>query len=140
DAVGFRTTDTVMDWNALLDVSRGGVDKFPQYSGVNISRSLPDAFAGLIRHVWTPQWTPVGGNWGHYSTPRMDALVEQVLGEFDLQKRADLIRRLHDFMSEEAVMIWVAHDLNPRALSPKLHGFHQAQSWYQDLTTITVSP
>jgi hypothetical protein len=38
------------------------------------------------------------------------------------------------------VMIWVAHDLNPRALSPKVHGFVQAQSWYQDLTPITVSP
>jgi len=47
---------------------------------------------------------------------------------------------LHDYMNEQAVMIWVAHDLNPRALSPKLHGFHQAQSWYQDLTPITVSP
>ena len=140
DAVGFKTTITVMDWNALLDVSRQGPDKFLQYSGINVSRSLPDAFMGLIRHVWTPQWTPAGGNWGHYSNPKMDHLVEQVLGEFDTAKRAVLIKQLHDYMNEEAVMIWVAHDLNPRALSPKLHGFHQAQSWYQDLTPITVSP
>ena len=140
DAVGFQTTITTMDWNALLDVSRQGPAKFPQYSGVNISRSLPDAFMGLIRHVWTPQWTPAGGNWGHYSNPKVDALIEQVLGEFDPDKRADLIRQLHDYMNEEAVMIWVAHDLNPRALSPKVHGFVQAQSWYQDLTPITVSP
>jgi ABC-type transport system substrate-binding protein len=139
DAVGFKTTITVMDWNALLDISRQGPAKFPQYSGVNISRSLPDAFMGLIRHVWTPQWTPAGGNWGHYSNPKMDALIEQVFAEFDTDKRAVLIRQLHDYMNEEAVMIWVAHDLNPRALSPKLHGFHQAQSWYQDLTPITVS-
>ncbi len=140
DAVGFKTTITVMDWNALLDVSRGGPAKFPQYSGINVSRSLPDAFMGLIRHVWTPQWAPAGGNWGHYSNPKMDALIEQVLGEFDPAKRAVLIKQLHDFMSEEAVMIWVAHDLNPRALSPKVHGFVQAQSWYQDLTPISVSP
>ena len=43
-------------------------------------------------------------------------------------------------MNDQAVMIWVAHDVNPRALSPKLHGFVQAQSWFQDLTTITVDP
>ncbi|WP_158742961.1 ABC transporter substrate-binding protein [Acidisphaera sp. L21] len=140
DAVGFKTTITVMDWNALLDVSRQGPEKFPQYAGINVSRSLPDAFMGLIRHVWTPQWSPVGGNWGHYSNPKMDTLIEQVLGEFDDAKRATLIKQLHDYMNEEAVMIWVAHDLNPRALSPKLHGFVQAQSWYQDLTPITVSP
>jgi len=38
------------------------------------------------------------------------------------------------------VMIWVAHDVNPRALSPNVHGFIQAQSWFQDLTPVTVSP
>jgi hypothetical protein len=43
-------------------------------------------------------------------------------------------------MNEDAVMLWVVHDLNPRALAPNLHGFKQAQSWYQDLTPITVSP
>jgi len=37
-------------------------------------------------------------------------------------------------------MIWVAHDVNPRALSPKVKGFIQAQSWFQDLTPITVLP
>jgi len=38
------------------------------------------------------------------------------------------------------VMIFAAHDLNPRALSPKVHGFVQAQSWFQDLTPVSVGP
>jgi ABC-type transport system substrate-binding protein len=140
DEVGFKTTITVMDWNALLDVSRGGIGKFPQYAGINVSRSLPDAFAGLIRHVHTQQWAPAGGNWGHYSSPHMDDLIAQSLAAFDPTVRAGKLRALHDFMNEDVVMIWVAHDLNARALSPKLKGFQQAQSWYQDLTTITVAP
>ncbi len=37
-------------------------------------------------------------------------------------------------------MIFVAHDLNLRALSPRLEGFVQAQSWFQDLTPIVVKP
>ncbi len=37
-------------------------------------------------------------------------------------------------------MIFVVHDLNPRALSPKLHGFMQTQGWVQDLTPVTVVP
>jgi len=37
-------------------------------------------------------------------------------------------------------MIWVVHDLNPRALSPKLSGFVQAQNWLQDLTPIVEQP
>jgi peptide/nickel transport system substrate-binding protein len=37
-------------------------------------------------------------------------------------------------------MIWIAHDVNPRALSPKLKGFVQAKNWFQDLTPVVVSP
>jgi len=37
-------------------------------------------------------------------------------------------------------MIFVAHDVNPRAMSPKVKGFVQAQSWFQDLTPVTVTP
>lgn len=39
----------------------------------------------------------------------------------------------------EAIMLFVTHDLNPRALSPKVKGFVQAQSWFQDLTPIEVA-
>ena len=35
---------------------------------------------------------------------------------------------------EGAPWIFIVHDLNPRALSPKVTGLVQAQSWYQDLT------
>jgi peptide/nickel transport system substrate-binding protein len=47
---------------------------------------------------------------------------------------------LHEMMNEEAVMIFVAHDLNPRAISPKVTGFVQAQSWFQDLTPVSITP
>ena len=35
-------------------------------------------------------------------------------------------------------MIWVYHDTTPRALSPKIKKYVQAQSWFQDLTTMGV--
>ena len=140
EAAGFQVTLTTMDWNALLNISRGGVDKFPDFAGVNISRNLVDPFNGLVRHVWTGQWAPVGGNWGHFSTPATETLIGEIFGEFDNAKRMALLTKLHETMSDNALMIWVAHDLNPRALSPKLKGFVQAQSWFQDLTPIDVTP
>ena len=48
------------------------------------------------------------------------------------------LTELHEMMVEEAVMLWVAHDVNPRALAPNIKGFIQAQSWFQDLTPIVV--
>ena len=70
----------------------------------------------------------------------MDKLIEGILAEFDTTKRLVLLTQLHEMMSEEAVLIFVAHDLNPRAMSPKVKGFVQAQSWFQDLTPVTLSP
>jgi peptide/nickel transport system substrate-binding protein len=37
-----------------------------------------------------------------------------------------------------APWLFVVHDLSPRALSPKVKGFKRAQSWYQDLTQVSV--
>ena len=68
----------------------------------------------------------------------MDKLITAIFAEFDTQKRLKLLTQLNESMNEEAVMIFVAHDLNPRAMSPKVHGFIQAQSWFQDLTPVSV--
>ncbi len=139
DAVGFQVTLDTMDWNALLDLTRAGVDKYPDINGINVSRQAQDPFNALIRHVWTKQWAPKGSNWGHYGDPETDKLVEEIFSEFDNTKRLALLTKLNEKMNEDAVMIFVAHDLNPRAMSPKVHGFVQAQSWFQDLTPVSVS-
>ncbi len=34
--------------------------------------------------------------------------------------------------------MFIVSDLNPRALSPRLKGFVQVQSWFQDITPIVV--
>jgi peptide/nickel transport system substrate-binding protein len=140
EAVGFKVNFEVMDWNALLDVGRGGPDKFPKIHGINISRAAMDPFYALIRHVAKSQWSPAGGNWGHYEDATVEKIVGEITSEFDEAKRLELIKSLNERMNDQAVMIWVAHDVNPRALSPKLKGFVQSQSWFQDLTPITVSP
>jgi peptide/nickel transport system substrate-binding protein len=46
------------------------------------------------------------------------------------------VARLDEIYVDEAQYIWVVHDVNPHALSPKIKHFVQAQHWFQDLTTI----
>jgi len=140
EAVGFEVTLDTMDWNALLQLTRNGVDKHPDTDAINVSRGSQDPFNALIRHIWTGAWAPKGANWGHYGNPEVDKLVDDILKEFDTTKRLALLTRLNETMNEEAVMIFVAHDLNPRAMSPAVHGFVQAQSWFQDVTPVTVGP
>jgi peptide/nickel transport system substrate-binding protein len=140
EASGFQVTLQTMDWNALLQVGRDGRERHQGVHGINISRSLQDPFNGMFRFVWSRQAAPAGSNWGHYRSPEMDALIDQALSTFDPVARNAILTQVHEKMSEDAVMLWVVHDLNPRAMSPRVRGFVQAQSWFQDLTPITMAP
>src|SRR5436853_6025094 len=88
-----QVTLQAMDWNALLQVGRGGVDASPEISAINISRSGQDPYNALIRHVWTGAWAPKGSNWGHYGNPAVDKLIDAILGEFDTAKSLALLTK-----------------------------------------------
>ena len=140
EEAGFEVSLQAMDWNTLLDVYRGGVDKNPNYDGLNFSRGLLDPVNAIIKLVGKAYWAPAGSNWGHYENPESERLISEIFNEFDEEKRLSLLTQLHELEGREAVMIFVVHDLNPRALSPKVQGFVQAQSWFQDLTPVSVPP
>ena len=94
--------------------------------------------SALIKPVGKLYWSPAGANWGHSCDPEIEGVVSQIFNEFYADKRLTLLIKLHELESNCAQMIWVVHDLNPRALSPKLHGFVYSQSWFQDLTPSTI--
>ena len=136
EEAGFKVTLQTMDWNALLALSR--VPPPPGVDANNVSRSIQDPIAGITRFTQKAQWSPNGSNWGHYYTPEMEGLITAAFNEFDTSRRLEILKKMTEKMTEDAPFIWVVHDLNPRALSPKVRGFVQAQSWFQDLTPITV--
>ena len=140
EEAGFEVTLQTMDWNALLDVYRAGVDKFPEYDGLNFSRGLLDPVSAIIKLVGKTYWAPKGPNWGHFESPESEALIGQIFSTFDDEKRLGLLTELHELEGRLAVMIFVVHDLNPRAMSPSVQGFVQVQNWFQDLTPVSVGP
>jgi peptide/nickel transport system substrate-binding protein len=140
EAAGFQVKLEPIDWNSLIDVYIGGAKKYPQYDGINVSLSSIEPLQGIMKSGMTRYQTPNGFNWGLYSNPEVDALGEAALAEFDTAKRNAIIAKMHEKLVDEAYEVFIVHDLNPRALSPKLKGFVQAQSWFQDMTPISVTP
>ena len=43
------------------------------------------------------------------------------------------LAKLHAAGVDEALFIWIAHDVAPRAMSPRIRGYVQPQSWFVDL-------
>jgi len=134
----------VMDWNALIDFMRasaaGPVAVRNSDNGINFSRNTQDPFGAICRFEQTNQFGGSGSNWGGFSNKEVDEVCDAATHEFDPVKQDALFAKAHALMVDNAVMVWIAHDVNPRALSPKLHGFIQAKNWFQDLTPVTVDP
>src|SRR4029077_17665843 len=91
DAAGFEVTLQSMDWNALLQVGRGGVDASPEISAINISRAAQAPCHALIRRVSSGSRAPKRPNWGHHGSLAMGKLLEGILAEFDTAKRLALL-------------------------------------------------
>ena len=82
---------------------------------------------------------PAGTNWGLYCDPEMDKLFEQIRSTFDPVEQTRILQKTHEKFVDDALFLMVTHDVNPRAMSPKVNGFVQAQNWFQDFSPITMS-
>ena len=102
----------------------------------NIAYVTSDPLYAIVRFFHSGQVAPVGVNWGGYKNPKVDALIDEAKMTFDPAKQDELLAEAHAQIVDDAVLVWVVHDTNPHALSPKVKKFVQAQHWFQDLTTI----
>lgn len=107
-------------------------------TAINLGYVTADPFYGITRFVDSRYVAPNGVNWGGYNNPKVDALVDKIRTSFDTKTQDGLLAKVHEIMVDDALMLWVVHDVNPHALSPKVKEFVQAQHWFQDLTTIRM--
>ena len=53
---------------------------------------------------------------------------------------AKVLEKVHEKYVNEALFLMVTHDVNPRAMSPKVKGFVQAKNRFQNFSSITMAP
>ena len=60
-------------------------------------------------------------------------MIREARTTFEPAARDAALAKLHAAGVDEALFIWIAHDVSPRAMSPRVKGFVQPQSWFVDL-------
>jgi peptide/nickel transport system substrate-binding protein len=105
-------------------------------TGSNIAYVTSDPFYAIIRFYGSNQIAPNGVNWSGYRNAQVDKLIAQAVNSFDPKEQDQLMARVHEIVVDDAVQVWVVHDVNAHALSPKVKSYVQAQHWFQDLTTL----
>ena len=136
--VGVDLQFQVMEWEALRAKRRAGsaAPENKAIDGLNNSWGFWDPDIGLVNAAWSSMKPPAGYNWGGYSDPVADALCQKAKLAFVPAEQDRILAELHARLVDQAMWIWVVHDLNPRALGPKVKGYTEAQSWFQDLTPV----
>ena len=128
----------VIEWNALFTNWREGA-KDPKSRGAhatNVTFAAMDPFFAMVRFVSTKTFPPVSNNWGYFGNAEIDKLVADARTTFDDKGRDEALGRLHARIVDEAPFLWVAHDVGPRAMSPKVKNVVQPKSWFIDIATM----
>lgn len=130
----------VIEWNALFTNWREGAkdQKSRGANATNVTFAAMDPFFAMVRFTSTKTFPPVSNNWGYFGNQEFDDLISKARTSFDGTARDAALAALHKRIVEEAPFLWVAHDVGPRAISPKVKGVVQPKSWFIDLAPLTL--
>jgi len=119
----------VVELEALYTAWRAGAkaEMNKDVTANNVAYVTSDPLYAFTRFFASNQAAPVGVNWSNYASPEVDKLIDQALAEFDPAKQDAIMAKVHEKVVDDAVLIWVVHDTNPHALSPKIKSYIQAQ-------------
>jgi peptide/nickel transport system substrate-binding protein len=130
----------VIEWNTVFTNWRQGAKDASARgaNAINVSFAAMDPFFAMVRFSSTKTFPPVSNNWGYFGSEEFDKLIADARTSFDDKSRDAALARLHARMVEEAPFVWIAHDVGPRAMSPKVKGVVQPQSWFIDIATMSI--
>ncbi|WP_042885152.1 ABC transporter substrate-binding protein [Cupriavidus necator] len=130
----------VVEWNTLFTNWRVGAKDASAHgaNAINVSFAAMDPFFAMVRFVSTKTQPPVSNNWGYFGNAEFDKLIESARMSFDEKSRDAALARLHARIVEESPFVLIAHDVGPRAISKKVKGVVQPQSWFIDIATMSM--
>jgi peptide/nickel transport system substrate-binding protein len=131
-AVGVTVQLKPIEWAAMLNDFFVG--RIPDdANALNISLSYQQE--GFWRSWFG---TGSGPNAGKYSNPKVDALLQQAKTVLDPTARSDIYAQIAAILGKDSPWLVVVNDRNPRVLASTVHGFVEPQSWFADLTQLSV--
>ncbi|MGL5734186.1 MAG: ABC transporter substrate-binding protein [Beijerinckiaceae bacterium] len=130
----------VIEWNTLFTNWRQGAkhESARGANAINVTFAAMDPFFAMVRFTSTKTFPPVSNNWGHFGNAEFDGLISKARSTFDDAGRDNALAALHKRIVEEAPFVWVAHDVGPRAMSPKVKGVVQPKSWFIDIAPMSI--
>jgi ABC-type transport system substrate-binding protein len=129
----------VVEWQVLLTASRQAPDSPSLHGAVALNTSSPSSDAGVLaRYFLASSWSPAGFNWEHWKDDQFETAMTQLADATDPDVISTAYQHAHERLVDDPPWLYIVHDLNPRAMSKRVKGFVPVQSWFLDLTAISL--
>ena len=91
----------------------------------------------MARYFAAANFSPNGFNFEQWKDDTFEASLKTIETSTDPKVTDAAYRKAHERLVDDPPWLYIVHDLNPRAMSPKVKGFVSPQSWFVDLTLVS---
>lgn len=139
EACGVQVDYDVVEWQVLLNAARQTPDSPALHGTMALNVSSPSSDVGVMaRYFSSANFAPNGFNFEQWKDDRFDAALAALAEATDPATIDASFRAAHERLVDNPPWLFIVHDLNPRAMSKNVHGFVSAQSWFVDLTLVSL--
>jgi len=139
EACGVQIDYDVVEWQVLLNASRQTPDSPALHGTMALNVSSPSSDVGVMaRYFSSANFAPNGFNFEQWKDDQFDAALATLAEASDPATIDASFRAAHERLVDNPPWLFIVHDLNPRAMSRSVQGFVSAQSWFVDLTLVSL--
>ena len=139
DACGVKVEFDVVEWQVLLTAARVTPDSPSLHGAMALNISSPSSDVGVMaRYFSSANFSPNGFNFEQWKDDAFDGDLKAIETSTDTKTISESTRKAHERLVDNPPWLYIVHDLNPRAMSPKVKGFVSPQSWFVDLTLVSL--
>src|ERR1044072_4386700 len=138
-ACGVQIEFDVVEWQILLNSAPLTPDALNLRGANALNVSSPSSDVGVMaRYFSSANFSPNGFNFEQWKDDAFDAALATLAESTDPKVIEESYQKAHERLVDNPPWLYIVHDLNPRAMSKKIKGFVSAQSWFLDLTLVTM--
>jgi peptide/nickel transport system substrate-binding protein len=129
----------VVEWQVLLTAVRQTPDNVALHGAMALNVSSPSSDVGIMaRYFSSANFSPNGFNFEQWKDDTFDAALATLAEANDPAVIQTSYRKAHERLVDNPPWLFIVHDLNPRAMSKNVQGFVSAQSWFLDMTLVSL--
>ena len=139
EACGVNVEFDVVEWQVLLTAARATPDSPSLQGAMALNVSSPSSDVGVMaRYFSSANFAPNGFNFEQWKDEEFDDALKTIAEGSDPKAISAAYRKAHERLVDNPPWLFIVHDLNPRAMSKNVQGFVSAQSWFLDMTLVSV--